>query len=236
MKKRVLAGLLLLCAATAVCAVKMKPVAGCYLARLSGLNEIAPNVFADGAFTAEERERLLKDLDAARLRVEAFLGPLRAFPRVMTGAKFRGTVTHRTPLCDCITLGPAGRNVDVIAHEMAHTELTARIGHIRQVLSVPTWFDEGVAMHVDYRAPFGEDMYAARTGNGRTAPKLADIDTARKFHKRGYVSYLTARHEFERWYARAGRGGLCALFESLRAGGDFEDAYAAAVHNAGGRR
>lgn len=227
MKKTVLAGLLLFCAATVVFAVKMKPVFECYLAPLTGMIEISPNVFVDGTVTTEDRERLLKDVDAARLRVESFLGQRRAFPRIVAGVGFRGTMTHRTPLCDCIALGPAGRNVDVIAHEMVHTELTARIGHFRQMLSVPTWFDEGMAMHVDHRAAFGEPMYAARTGDGRTAPKLEEIDTTRKFHKSSSISYLTAHHEFERWYAGAGRSGLYALLEGLRGGRDFADAYAA---------
>lgn len=225
MRKPNLAAILLIAAATSVYAVKMAPVVNCYLAGTKGLEEISPNVFLDGGLSASERERLLKDIQAARLRVEGFLGLRRASPRFLAGARIRGTATYRTPLCDCILLGPEGRNPDVIAHEMVHTELTARIGHLRQALSIPTWFDEGLAMHVDYRPPFGEEMYVLKTDGGRTAPRLGDINTSRKFHKTSYVSYLTAHHEFERWYSGMGPRGLFTLFNDLRAGRSFREAY-----------
>ena len=59
------------------------------------------------------------------------------------------------------------------------------------------------------------------TRNGQTAPKLQNLDTARKFHANSYISYLTARHEFERWYAVNGRDRLLALMDAVRDGRGF---------------
>ena len=62
--------------------------------------------------------------------------------------------THLTPLGECIVLGPDGSNVDVAAHEFVHAETWYRVGWVNHLLSVPTWFNEGVALIVDYRDPF----------------------------------------------------------------------------------
>lgn len=200
------------------------PLTPCFLAQLTSRQEIAPGVFAESGMPAGERANLLEMIREAERRIPAYLGDRRARPRILTRAAV--TATYRTPVCDCIYLAPPGRNVDVIAHEMAHTELTARIGHWRVMRQIPTWFDEGMALHVDLRPAFGEEAYRKATRNGAAARRLADMETNRTFHSSSYLSFLTARHEFEAWYARAGREGLLSLMEQVRRGRPFREAYA----------
>lgn len=59
-----------------------------------------------------------------------------------------------------ILIGPQGRSVDVVAHELAHAELAQRVGFVRRELSVPTWFDEGLAMQVDHREAYNFEALA----------------------------------------------------------------------------
>ena len=210
-------------AAAAVFALR-SPLAPCYLARLSSQQQIAPGVFVEPDMPASERARLLAAIHQAEARIPEYFGDRRAHPRILT--RSTGTATYRTPLCDCIFLGPQGRDVDVVAHEMAHSELTARVGHWRVMREIPTWFDEGMAMHVDLRPVFGEAAYRQATANGAAARKPAEMDTNRKFHAASYLSFVSSRHEFERWYARAGRAGLLSLMEEVRRGRPFRDAYA----------
>ena len=161
----------------------------------------------------------MQEIGAARARVAEYLGSLRASPRIVASKDATGT--YMTPFCDCIVLGPRGRNVDVISHELVHTELNARVGFLRRTFSIPTWFDEGMALHADLRPAYGEEAYQKATRNGQTAPRLRDLDTAKKVHASSYVSYLTARHEFERWYAVKGRDGLLGLMDAVRGGRGF---------------
>jgi len=51
----------------------------------------------------------------------------------------------------CIGIGPHGQNVDVVAHELMHAEIAYRAGFWGRATQIPVWFDEGLAMQVDYR-------------------------------------------------------------------------------------
>jgi hypothetical protein len=212
----------LLAAASVVYALKTSPVAQCYAAPLTGRVEIRAGVFVDPSMPAGERARVGGMIGEAEGRVAGYFGNRQADPRILT--RSAGTATYRTPLCDCIFLGPKGRNVDVIAHELAHTEISARAGHLRTQFAIPTWFDEGAAMHVDLRPEYGEAAYRELLRSAGI-PKLADIDTPRKFFPLNRRAYVTAKHEFEGWYSHAGRAGFLALFEDVRAGRSFQEAY-----------
>ncbi|WP_332368176.1 hypothetical protein [Spirosoma telluris] len=43
-----------------------------------------------------------------------------------------------------LILGPDGNNTDVIAHELCHDELFARLGWWRVKRQIPQWFNEGL--------------------------------------------------------------------------------------------
>ena len=54
----------------------------------------------------------------------------------------------------CVIVGSKGQNIDVIAHELMHAEIADRVGYWRRFTQLPVWFDEGLAMQVDYRAAY----------------------------------------------------------------------------------
>jgi hypothetical protein len=217
-----------LAVAAGVVFASRSPLTPCFLAQLSSRRQIAPGVFVEPDMPASERARLAGIVRQAERRIPEYLGDRRARPRILTSAT--RTATYRTPFCDCIYLGPQGRNVDVVAHEMAHTELTARTGYWRATRQVPTWFDEGMALHVDLRPVFGEKAYR------KIAPRrLADMETTATFHSASFASFVTARHEYEIWYARVGRAGLLSLLEQVRRGRPFTEAYAESAAGAGRR-
>jgi len=51
-----------------------------------------------------------------------------------------------------IVVSPEYLNVDILAHELTHAEVHARVftGRLWDWLSIPTWFDEGIALQNDY--------------------------------------------------------------------------------------
>jgi hypothetical protein len=229
------AGVVLIALAAAAFVRSQPEATRCLLVAWSGLEQIEPGVYVEPFSAREDRALLRREILQARIRVEGFLGSRRGSPVVIAGSaalfqRFgsslgRTAVTHATPFGDYIVAGPPGINADVLSHEMTHAELKTRVGFFRWRFSIPKWFDEGMAMHVDYRANYDEIHYQETTQGGRLAPKLEEIDTPSKFTARSYVAYLTAKHEFDAWYARAGREGLERLIEDVRAGRPFAEAW-----------
>ncbi len=132
----------------------------------------------------------------------------------------------------------------MIAHELCHDELFARLGWWRVKRQIPQWFNEGLALMVDYRfsspalwehpdstqtnSPGFDDEgrmpYARRPMLG-----LADLETTREFFGGDYshvmLAYQTAADEVSRWLATVGRAGVPALTDAVGNGDDFSDAY-----------
>lgn len=147
----------------------------------------------------------------ARERVAGLLGSVLAQPLVGCLAKPALGVdvaygqTRFAPLLPAvILLGPAGQNVDVIAHEWVHAELANRVGVLVRSWRLPTWFDEGLAMQVDQRPAY---RWPAPAGVGIARPQLAQLTNAGQFFT-GDTRLARARYGYARcvvaqWRQRA---------------------------------
>jgi hypothetical protein len=122
----------------------------------------------------------------------------------------------------CIVVGPKGRNVDVVAHELMHAELFERVGYWHRFTEIPAWFDEGVAMQVDFRPRYSvPEQKGSLGGTGF----VRDLKSYRQFF-RGDGEQLTqhyaaAKAEVARWLTNVGRHELYERFERIRAGEGF---------------
>ncbi|MEM7098835.1 MAG: hypothetical protein AAF541_11295 [Pseudomonadota bacterium] len=106
-----------------------------------------------------------------------------------------GTTNFAPGLPAIIILNRDGHNVDVIAHEWAHAELAERVGVLTRTYRLPTWFDEGLAMQVDFRADYG-DVALAKMLLEAEAPELDQIDSPSTFYQsgvQGRVHYAWSR-------------------------------------------
>ncbi len=200
--------------------------------------------------TAHEREILLKSIAHARLRIRAFWGKQLGDSSIIFchdkscysdyALLDEGAGTSLgTPTGSWIVLGPEGLNDDVISHEMCHDELFTRLGWFKAKNSVPQWFDEGLALMVDYRFTNPDttrrhleylDEWMLMTHHGSDALELTDIRTVKGFFggDRQHVNraYLTAGLEVSRWLSVVGRNGMHELVRAMRHGESFEKAYA----------
>lgn len=149
-----------------------------------------------------------------------------------------------TPWGDAyLVLGPEGNNVDVIAHELCHDELFARLGWWQIKRQIPQWFNEGLALLVDYRfsSPDVWEHPDSTVGSADTPnirhfgfpPRpmipLAELVTTADFFGGDYgrvmLAYQTAADEVERWLRRVGRPGLLTLTNAVATGESFDQAY-----------
>ena len=205
----------------------------------SAFTEIADHVYINRDH-AGDRQEILALIEEAEKRVEAFFGELRFSDETtfiicddeeLTRklGEDHGTVIFSVPSekC-CICVSDEYFELDILAHEITHAELRARLS-VKAQRQVPTWFDEGLALQNDYRERYGEEQWIAQTDNGKNIVAIEDMDTPAKFYageaENRRFRYLNAKHELDGWMAAHGQQGLLELLETLNDGVDFHAAY-----------
>lgn len=135
----------------------------CEFIEYSNYSEIAPNIFVSDSFNLTQTDKLFSKITQGKSRVNTTFGQMISNPKVVFtaneseasvfGSNIYGNALL-TPLGQCIVFGPKGQNIDVIAHEYTHAEVHHRVGWLKHLLNVPIWFNEGVALLVDFRKPY----------------------------------------------------------------------------------
>jgi len=120
-------------------------------------------------------------------------------------------------------IGPNGQNVDVVAHELIHVEIHHRVGWLQRWLQVPAWFDEGVAMQVDYRSRYELPAEAIPNAAG-----VRELNTFSEFfsgdEKKVVSNYARAKYVVASWLTRIGEKSLYQRLERMKRGESFEKA------------
>ncbi len=155
--------LLFICSILVLSGINQRYALACELIEYSSFSEISPNVFASPSFNSEQKEKLISTINLGKSRVDNTFGHMISNPKVVIAANdieasYFGSNSYGnallTPLGQCIVFGPKGQNVDVVAHEYTHAEVHYRVGWLNHLLNVPIWFNEGVALLVDFRKPY----------------------------------------------------------------------------------
>lgn len=118
-------------------------------------------------------------------------------------------------------VGPKGQTPDVVAHELMHAEIADRVGVWGRQSQLPVWFDEGLAMQVDFRP-----QYALPDG----ATAEAEYVTTLSSHRTFFVSddgvltkhYALAKAVVAVWVAEVGATSVYRELERIRAGEPFQ--------------
>jgi hypothetical protein len=119
-----------------------------------------------------------------------------------------------------VMIGPQGTNLNVVTHELMHAELSERVGMWRRLTMIPAWFDEGVAMQMDFRSEY--DL--KRPNNN-----LASVKTLRSISQfnAGHDQQITQHYAFAKaivakWLTKIGFSNLYPSLERIRAGEKLE--------------
>ena len=214
-------------------------------------------VYVSQAARATQQIQLRTHVQTARARIRRFWGDRRGravliycpqqadYEQYCVGGEGAGCSLGTPWGASYLILGPDGNNADVIAHELCHDELFARLGWWRVKRQIPQWFNEGLALMVDYR--FSNPAVWDRADSTQTKTsaveddddlmpfarrpmlKLSDLETTRDFFVGDYghvmLAYQTAADEVSRWLATVGRAGVPALTSAIADGNDFDDTY-----------
>ena len=148
----------------------------------------------------------------------------------------RGSTQHEKSICfnaygstqsigsrTCVMVGPKGQNVDVVAHELMHAEIHHRVGYLAYFFQIPTWFNEGVAMQVDYRA-----RYSLSPQDSQNTAYVRDLTASSNFYESDDQAltrnYASAKHEVASWLTKVGTTTLYSRLQRMRDGQSFAEA------------
>ena len=105
-----------------------------------------------------------------------------------------------------IVLSNRGLDLDVVAHEISHTEFYQRIGFYKFHYKIPSWFKHGLAMQNDYRNYYSEDTFMVRTNNFKNAPDINNLKTDIQFYEGSadevMLNYMAAKYIVKKWYTK----------------------------------
>ncbi len=196
----------------------------------------------------EVRNLLWHIIDRARDRNVRFWGEWKNQPIIIychNQADFArygsGTpgVAYLNPTQCFIVIGPDGLRTDIMSHEMCHVELFQRIGWLASEFEKPAWFDEGLALMLDYRYAKREEKtryfgflidWDRSLRSGSSYVELDELQKLEGFSqgdlRRKVFAYLTAGKEVSRWLEIVGKEGLLEFTEKLKQGARFLEVYA----------
>jgi hypothetical protein len=221
----------------------------CATIGLSDFIEIDTGIYASNVMSATEKKDLVELIKASRQRQKNFWGKTVEEPVIIfchsselyqkygsrngSPANYFGSL-----LGSYVVISPAGLDVDVISHEMCHAELTGRLGWLTMNTKVPQWFNEGLALMVDYRFPHANGQISYRKYQQKwneltygsnfnlNLQALEDIESfAPTDAYSQQLAYLRSGMEVSRWLEKVHRKGLLRFVSKIQAGGNFEETY-----------
>lgn len=214
--------------AAAALAATRPGAATCLSIAYRDLDRLPDGTFVEQTVSTAQRQRVSALRREATGRINAFVGAAVARPVVVVlddpaalwpiqFNRHASTVFGGTRAC--VVVGPEGRSLDVLAHELMHAEVFERVGPWRKAMAVPTWFDEGLAMQLDHRAKYDAGPQDTATDSVRSLASasafFAGTDAELTAH------YAFAKVEVSRWVARIGPGDIATRLARLKAGTDF---------------
>lgn len=208
---------------------------------LHGYEEVLDGVWLDCEYTGDV-DLIYDTVYDARNRVESFFGELKASPVLIItenesklhriGGDSDITSFSVGAVYSYISVGVEKWNVDTVAHELAHAEIHKRLfdGKISFDRTVPPWFDEGIALQLDYNTQYSWDALLRYTEDMTLLPDFEKLSNEEYFYADDEetltYNYLAAKYEVGRWLLEnGGEKELVKLLDAINRGEDFYKLY-----------
>ena len=210
----------------------------CFVIDFSGFQTNDSKVYFSPSIGKSLQDSLLELVLEAKARNQSFWGTEPSDYKIIFCAtdkeikKYAGNEKHKTatlsnPFTSFIILGKPGYDINIIAHELSHTVLISKIGYRKKVRTIPTWFDEGIALQVDERKKI---MDSVLEKNYKTDMNILNqISKPEGFYlkewDRSLKNYLVARYELKLWLRNVNKENLNVFLKSIAKGVDFISEY-----------
>ncbi len=195
--------------------------------------EVAPNLYVDPLFSSDEQVSIATLASEAKERVESIYGQMVSTPNIIVSSTEKRSArflpgplppgaTYSLPWGQYIPIAPNGNDINVMAHELVHAEVYHRLGFIKSLRSLPVWFNEGVAMQVDYR----QEKAWTYIMEGHELPSVSSLETTQQFFSGDRaLNYAAAKVEVSAWLSSPSYSNLYDFIAEIRSGKDFYELY-----------
>jgi hypothetical protein len=216
----------------------------CLFVAYDDFDEIKPMIFIEKMIPQKQKDTLMKDIVLAKKRIVGFWGKQEGIAKIIfcknaeTYKKYCQSsegagCSIGTPFGSWIILNQDGLNVDVIAHEMCHDELMTRLGWWKTKNEIPTWFDEGLALMLDYRFVSSQDSIQRyidyRTELSYLTPhpiSLEELTTQKDFFGQNQlftkIAYFSSAVAVSKKISTKGKKEVLKTIEKVKNEGKFE--------------
>ena len=232
MKKSLLIALLFcLFSSAAFAALKHDTIATRFI-QYSDFEEVQTDVYISPHSTDKQKQDLINLVENAKSRIKKVFGSYTASPVIIFSPvpRIRKQYSNNSygkalllPFSDSkayIVIGENGNNLDVIAHELMHAEVFKRVGYLNQMIEIPVWFNEGVAMQVDFREQYE---------NSTMEKSFESLEYGWQFFKGSSEEitqhYSLAKAQIKRWRQNKEPDYLYDFLEAINNGKRFNQLY-----------
>lgn len=219
-----------------------------------GMEPLSDRVFVNKEMPSSERDQVLVLVSASEKQIIKYYGKATSAPRFFFCSteecfrSFGGSTNRAKSFGQSASLfSPRGMSVSIVSHEWSHAELYSRIDSFWIMRSIPTWFDEGLAVTVSEAPehseahwqflgaaniirPTRDELYSFKSLKDwiSAVHRYGDdsnVDRKAKGEPEIYPLYSAAGHEVRSWLADAGTPRLLTFIERMRNGENFETVY-----------
>ncbi len=183
--------------------------------------------------TVSQLKKLIKE---AEIRVGEFWGEKTVRPKFIYcqddqdyknfGVPFMTPACANMKLESYVVISKTGIDLDIVAHEVSHTELFNRIGFLNRIVKIPTWFDEGLAMQVDFRDYYSIDSLNVKSNGYKNLPQIQSMTSYVQFgsgtNEEIMLNYSTAKYIVNNWHSKE---KLTQFINRINNGSTFDEAY-----------
>lgn len=212
-------------------------------ASVSGMKEIALNVYVDEDMNTTQQKHLLVQISQAKEYVSDIYGETISTPMIYACstkkcANALGIGARAYNMYNHIALSPKALNVALISHEWSHAELYKRVGGFLNWRKIPAWFDEGLAVVASKNEPRHDKRAWQKIQDENIPyPSIDELITTHQWNNATHkyqkglnndeiiVTYAVAGNIVREWYKKVGNDGLNKLFEDIKNGSSFDEAY-----------
>lgn len=208
-------------------------IAKCVFIGFSDFKEISSNLYVSENIRDVDYPKIKGLIASARRRIADVYGKPTANPVIIiadTQDEIDGFDLHDIPGTTFylpwrtyLVLNFHKAGIDVVSHELVHAEIVHRLGYFKRVREIPTWFDEGAALQVDWRPQYAE----VKRINSAELARLMTLDTPGKFWShdkaqniKNYQSAKAAVAQFYREHPSISLYDILALIDSGKHFGD----------------
>lgn len=215
----------------------------------SEFDEIGHNVFIEPGTSLSTKDSIDLSLIEAQKRMKSlwprydndfkfiFCSTQEQYAKYAIASSSSPGLSHLTPIGAYLVInGSLGVDVDVISHEVCHAQLMNKVGWLTKEFDIPTWFDEGLALTVDYRFLNIDSLLQKKIDRGIAPRQLEALASPSSFYGGSSLdvsmAYLTAGTEVNRWFQSVGQKGLLELINEINEGEKFDTVYNQIEENA----